>query len=404
MSTTNAKHLKILMMTWEYPPRIIGGISRVVEGLSRALATVGHEVHVVTPEMPGSPLEDNDQGVFIHRVRIESPTPSFHSWVLMMNHYLAKRVGRLINEIGNFDIVHVHDWLVLPSGSETKAFGNSTMVSTLHSLEYKRSGGVNTPESKMVDSLEWWITFESALIIVCSMSMKNDTITGFGVPEDKIWIIPIGVDAEKFRKCHPDRESVRAKYGAYHGEKLILFVGRLTQQKGCEYLIQAIPQISKQFNTKLVVVGDGSYREELESIAKASDGHKIRFTGFLPDNDLTELFLCADVLVIPSIYEPFGVVALEAMAAGLPIVASNVDGLGEIVVHERNGILVYPKDTSSIAWGISRIFSDSTNTQRLIENANNDIRTRFSWDAVAGLTLDLYRKALLIESSRKRET
>ncbi|HVB12293.1 MAG TPA: glycosyltransferase family 4 protein [Nitrososphaerales archaeon] len=402
MSTTNARHLKILMLTWEYPPRIIGGISRVVEGLSRALATVGHEVHVVTPEMPGSPLEDNDQGVFIHRVRIESPTPTFHSWVLMMNHYLTKRVGRLINEIGSFDIVHVHDWLVLPSGAETKAFCNSTMVSTLHSLECKRSGGVNTAESKMVDSLEWWITFESALVIVCSKSMQNDTVKEFGVPEDKIWIIPIGVDPEKFRRCHPDRDLVRAKYGANKGDKLILFVGRLTQQKGCEYLIRAIPQISKQFNTKLIVVGDGSYREELESIAKASDDHKIRFTGFLPDNELTELFVCADLMVIPSVYEPFGVVALEAMAAGLPVVASNVDGLGEIVVHERNGILVFPKDSSSIAWGISRILSDSANTQRLIVNANNDIRTRFSWDAVANLTLDLYHRALLMGSEGKR--
>ncbi len=128
------------------------------------------------------------------------------------------------------------------------------------------------------------------------------------------------------------------------GEKLILFVGRLTQQKGCEYLIRAIPQISKQFNVKLVVVGDGSYRGELETLAKTVNGQKILFTGFLPDDDLSELFLCADVMAIPSIYEPFGVVALEAMAAGLPVVASNVDGLGEVIVHEKNGILVFPKD------------------------------------------------------------
>ena len=246
----------------------------------------------------------------------------------------------------------------------------------------------------MADSLEWWITFESSLVIVCSKSMKNDTVKKFRAPEDKIWIIPIGVDSNKFKKYRPDRDLVRAKYGVNQGEKLILFVGRLTQQKGCEYLIRAIPQISKQFNVKLVVVGDGSYRGELETLAKTVNGQKIIFTGFLPDDNLSELFLCADVMAIPSIYEPFGVVALEAMAAGLPVVASNVDGLGEVIVHEKNGVLVFPKDDSSLAWGISTILSDQTNTKKLIENAKKDIRARFTWDAVAVLTLDAYYKAI----------
>ncbi len=383
------------MLSWEYPPRIIGGISRVVEGLSRAIVRSGHEVHVITPEMPGLPLEDTDQGVFVHRVRIESPTPTFQTWVMMMNHYFAKRVGRLVNEIGDFDVVHVHDWLVIPSGSEVKAFRNTTMVSTLHSLEFKRSGGVNTPEIKMVDSLEWWITFESTFIIVCSKSMKNDTVKRFSVPENKISVIPIGVDSGKFLEAKVDRDLVRSKYGVNQTERLVLFVGRLTEQKGCEYLIRAIPLVSKQLDVKLIVVGDGSYRAELENVAKAVDGNRVRFTGFLSDTDLTELYLCSDAMVIPSIYEPFGVVALEAMAAGLPVVASNVDGLGEIVVHESNGILVFPKDASSIAWGISRILSDIPNTQRLTQNAKNDIRSRFSWDAVAKVTLDLYSQALM---------
>jgi glycosyltransferase involved in cell wall biosynthesis len=99
-------------------------------------------------------------------------------------------------------------------------------------------------------------------------------------------------------------------------------------------------------------------------------------------------------MVIPSVYEPFGVVALEDMAAGLPVVASNVDGLGEVIVHEKNGVLVFPKDSSSLAWGISTILSDQANTKRLIENAKVDIRTRFTWDAVAALTSDAYYRAI----------
>src|SRR5579872_5561854 len=175
------------MLTWEYPPRIVGGISRVVEGLSRSLTTAGHEVHVITNEMPNYPAEDNDRGVFIHRVAIESPTPNFHTWVMMMDHYFSKRAGRLVRETGNFDIVHVHDWLVFPTGTEMKNFlPLTTLVTTLHSLEYKRSGGINTPESKMVDSLEWWATYESSLIIVCSNSMLDDTQGHFRVSSSKI--------------------------------------------------------------------------------------------------------------------------------------------------------------------------------------------------------------------------
>jgi len=384
------------MFTWEYPPRIVGGISRVVEGLSRSLTELGQEVHVITNEMPGFPAEDNDRGVLVHRVAIESPTPNFHTWVMMMNHYFSKRAGRLVRETGDFDIGHVHDWLVLPTGAETKSYLGTTLVSTLHSLEFRRSGGVDTPESKMADSLEWWITYESSVIILCSESMKNDTISHFRVPQDKLRVIPIGIDQSKFKDRYPDRERTRAKYGVRAEEKLVLFVGRLTSQKGCEYLIRAIPYVARFFNVRLLIAGDGHLRGELEGIA-VSSGVRPRtiFAGFVNDDDLTDLFLCSDLMVIPSVYEPFGVVALEAMAARLPLVASNVGGLAEIIKHEENGLLVFPRDSSSIAWGISRILSDQANTQRLVKNASREAETRFSWSAVAKQTLEVYKEAKL---------
>jgi glycogen synthase len=383
------------MLTWEYPPRIVGGISRVVEGLSRALVRLGVEVHVITNEMPGSPGEASDQGVLVHRVPIESPAPNFHSWVLLMNHYFAKRAGRLSREVGQIDFVHVHDWLVLPVGAETKWYLGSSLVSTLHSLEFKRSGGVSTPESKMVDSFEWWITYESARIIVCSSSMKEDTKRHFGVPDDKIRLIPIGIDPSRFQSVVVNRDAVRAKFGISRDEKLVLFVGRLTSQKGCEYLVRAIPQVARYHNVKLLVVGEGYFREELERIAASSpEPWRTRFAGFLADETVTELFLSSDVLVVPSVYEPFGVVALEAMAAGLPVVVSSIDGLVEIVKHEENGILVYPRESSSIAWGISRVLSDPANTARLTENAKKDIAKRFAWEAVAKQTVNVYLESV----------
>jgi glycogen synthase len=388
--------MRILMLTWEYPPRIVGGISRVLEGLSRSLAEAGHEVHVVTNEMPNYPAEDMDRGVFLHRVAIESPTPNFHTWIMMMNHYFAKRVGRLIQEFGRFDLVHVHDWLVFPSGSETHHFYPETaLVTTLHSLEYRRSSGISTPENKMVDSLEWWSTYESSLVIVCSNSMYNDTRLHFQVPPDKVKVIPIGIDPSRFRGKTVDRDAVRRKYGVLPDERLVLFVGRLTNQKGCEYLIRAIPFVARYFNVKLLIVGDGYLRGELESLAeKAGVRSRTLFAGYVDDNDLSDLFLSSDLMAIPSIYEPFGVVALEAMAANLPVVASSVDGLSEVIQHEQNGILVFPRDSSSIAWGISHILSDSGNSKRLVDNASRDIENRFSWKAVAQETLNVYKQAM----------
>ncbi len=389
------KKFRILMLTWEYPPRIIGGISRVVEGLSRALTRLGNEIHVITNEMPGSPAEENDEGVFIHRVTIDSPAPNFHSWVLLMNHYFVKRAGILARQVGYFDLVHVHDWLVYTSGSEIKSMLGCHLISSLHSLEFKRAGSISSPEGSMVDSFEWWITYESSLIIVASGSMKADTKWRFNVPDSKIWVIPIGLDIGRFRRARPDRDAVRKKFGVNPLEKLVIFVGRLTHQKGCEYLIRAVPSVARYDNVRLIIVGDGYQRGDLEREAnQTGEGWRIRFTGFLPDSDLIDLMMSSDAMVIPSVYEPFGVVALEGMAAGVPIVASNVDGLGEIIRHDLTGILVYPKDPSSISWGISRILSDSSFAKLLVENATIELSNRFTWDAVARLTVDAYKIAL----------
>lgn len=349
---------------------------------------------MITNEMPGSPMEEVDQGVFIHRVAIPTPAPNFHSWVLLMNHYFAKRAAFLSREYGPCDIVHAHDWLVLPASSETKHFLGCTMVCTLHSLEYKRSGGVNSPEGYMIESFEWWLTYESSLVIVCSDSMKSDTKLKYSVPEDKLVVIPIGVDPAKFQRSGLDRGRVRAELGIGPLQKFALFVGRLTHQKGCEYLIRAIPSVSKYYDIRLIVVGEGYLRGDLEQVAKSTgEPWRIAFRGFLPDSDAVELMLSSDVMVMPSVYEPFGVVALEAMAARIPVVASQVDGLAEIVSHERTGLLVYPRDPSSISWGISRIFSDPQNTRRLVENAYEELSKRFTWDAVAAKTLECYARA-----------
>jgi glycogen(starch) synthase len=383
--------LKILMISWEYPPRIVGGISRAVDGLSKALTKKGDEVHVVTNEFPSALSEEDVEGVQIHRVPVEITAPNFHSWIMLMNHFFTKRIAQLAKE-HRFEIIHVHDWLTTPSGVEAKHFLDASLVTTLHSLESGRSGGLNSVESRMVDNVEWWSTYEAAIVIVCSVSMKGEVVKNFATPETKVWVIPNGVDPTKFA-TNVDKSWVRSRYNISDGDILALFVGRLTSQKGCEYLIRAMTKVEP--HVKLIVVGDGWMRNNLQSEAAASgQSWRIRFTGFLPDNEVVSLMKAADVLVIPSIYEPFGVVALEGMAAGVPVIGSDIDGLAEVIQHEYNGILVHAKDSNSIAWGIHRVLTDSDGSIRLAHNAAGDIRERFSWDAVANLTQEAYKKAL----------
>ncbi|NWG09335.1 MAG: glycosyltransferase family 4 protein [Nitrososphaerales archaeon] len=384
--------MKVLTLTWEYSPRIVGGISRHVEGLSEALVRRGAEVHVVTPDFPGVPYEEIVRGVHIHRVSVETPAPDFTTWVMLMNHYLAKRAADLANSLGGFDLVHAHDWLVTPVGIESKHFLGSDLITTLHSLEFKRVGSISSPFSRMVDSLEWWSTYESRRVIVCSNSMKWDVIHKFSVPEEKIMVIPNSIDTSKF-DLHVDRRSVRLRYGVHNGERLVLFLGRLTPQKGCEYLIKAMRLLPSHLNAKLIVVGDGWMRNDLEREAFGSDiGWRVRFTGFLPDGEVVQLLKSADALVVPSVYEPFGMVALEGMAAGAPVVASNVDGLSEVIKHDYNGVLVYSRDPSSIAWGINRVLSDSGYVQWIVGNARTIIHEKYNWDAIASLTIDAYKR------------
>ena len=384
--------MKICMLTWEFPPRIVGGIARHCFGLSRALSKRGHEVHVVTLEFPGAPAFEEMEGVKIHRVRIELGHPDFITWTFIFNHFMEKIVANLSKD-EEFDVIHIHDWLTAPVGISSKYYLRKPLVSTVHSIEIGRAQGLNNPNSLLIDGLEWWMTYESKKVISCSNSMKGELEQHFHLPSEKITVIPNAVDLSKYQR-NIDKNAVKRRYGIESHEKIILFIGRLVPQKGVEYLVRAIPLILQQHkDAKFVVVGDGWSRDYLENMVRSAGfGEKIRFLGFISDLELTELTMSADALVIPSVYEPFGIVALEGMAAGVPVVAANVGGLAEIIEHERTGVLVYSKNPESIAWGVNRILSDQGYANWLVQNAKKKVREVYSWEAAAQKTVEVYEE------------
>ena len=386
--------MKIGTLSWEFPPRVVGGIARHCEGLAKAQVQQGHDVSLFTLDFPGSPSYEEMGGIKVYRASTELGHPNFLTWVLLFNHFLSKRMADL-TKLVDFDVMHVHDWLAAFSGITFKHYTKKPMVLTVHSTEVGRAQGLHSPDSFSINGIEWWATYEADRVIVCSHSMKEEICNHFNLPEEKVDIIPNAIDSSKYQ-ISVDRGAIRQRYGVGWGEKMILCVGRLVPQKGVEYFIRAIPLIARRHpEAKYIIVGEGWSRDILEAEVKAT-GHanKIRFTGFASDTEVINLMTSADALIVPSIYEPFGIVALEGMATGVPVVASKVGGLAEVIEHEKTGLFVYPRNIESIAWGIDKILSDPDHARWLTENAKEKLHKAYSWEAVAMKTVEVYRKVV----------
>jgi len=383
--------MRIGMLSWEFPPRIVGGLARHVFGLAKGLAGQGHDVHVFTLDFPGAPAYEEIDGVKVYRAACEVGHPNFLTWALLFNHFIEKRMADACRPV-KFDVFHVHDWLTAPAGVSYKHLSRKPMVLTVHSTEYGRSS-LHSPDSFTIDGIEWWATYEADRVIVTSGAMKHEVCDHFHLPWEKVTVIPNAIDVSKFN-VSVDRWAVRARYGVQPHEKLVLCVGRLVPQKGIEYLLQAVPRVAwSHSGVKFVLVGEGWYRDHLQYVAHSTgQGWRVRFTGFVPDSELAALLASADVLVVPSVYEPFGIVALEGMAAGVPVVASQVGGLTEVVEHDRTGVLVYPRSPESIAWGIGHVLSNPDHARWLVGNAREVVQKAYSWEAIAMRTADLYKE------------
>ncbi len=388
--------LKIMMLTWEFPPRIIGGISPHVYYLSKSLAKDGAKVYIVTCDFPGAPEHENVDGVEVYRIdSYKNPSPDFASWVYLMNMNMQKEAAAIVNRIGGVDIFHAHDWLVATAGIGLKHVFRKPLIATIHSTEIGRRNGLHSDYEKMIHETEAWLTYEAWRVICCSNYMISHVKWAFGLPEDKLIMIPNGVDAKEYEKdSDADLSSFRMKF-ALPEEKIVLFVGRLVYEKGIHVLVNAMPKILEKVNAKFVIVGSGYMKESLAEIVRNMGlTHKVLFTGFLDDETLRNLQKCADVSVVPSLFEPFGIVALEAMAAKSPVVVSDSGGLSEIVEHDVTGVKVYPNNSDSLAWGVTRVLLDEKYANWLRETAYKKVKENFSWEKISNQTKNVYKNVL----------
>jgi len=389
--------LTVMMLTWEFPPRIIGGISPHVYNLSRSLAKNGTKVYVVTCDFPGAPQHEVVDGVEIFRIdSYKNPSPDFATWVYLMNVNMQKEAAALVNSLGGkVDVFHAHDWLVANAGIGLKHVFRKPLLVTMHSTEIGRRNGIHFDYERMIHETEAWLTYEAWKVICCSNYMVSHVQWAFGLPTDKLVMIPNGVDAEAYAKVeHSDLSSFRSKF-ALPEEKIVLFVGRLVYEKGVQVLVNAITKVLEKVNAKFVIVGNGYMKEQLSSIIKGLGlSHKVLFTGFVDDETLRKLQKCADVSVVPSLFEPFGIVALEAMAAKSPVVVSDTGGLSEIVEHGVTGVKVYVNNPESLAWGITKVLLDENYANLIRTNAYKKVQEKYDWKKIAKQTKAIYQSVL----------
>jgi glycosyltransferase involved in cell wall biosynthesis len=392
-----SKELTVMMLTWEFPPRIIGGISPHVYYLSRNLAKNGVKVYVVTCDFPGAPQQEIIDGVEVFRVdSYKNPSPDFATWVYLMNVNMQKEAAALVNSLGGkVDIFHAHDWLVANAGIGLKHVFRKPLLTTIHSTEIGRRNGIHFDYERMIHETEAWLTYEAWRVICCSDYMVSHVKWAFGLPTDKLVMIPNGVDAEVYTRIeHEDLSNFRSKF-ALPEEKIVLFVGRLVYEKGVHVLINTVPKVLEKVNAKFIIVGNGYMKEQLSNIVKNMGlAHKVHFTGFVDDETLRKLQKCADVSVVPSLFEPFGIVALEAMAAKSPVVVSDTGGLSEIVEHEVTGVKVYANNPESLTWGITKVLLDENFAKRIKENAYKKVQEKYNWNKIAQQTKATYETIL----------
>lgn len=378
----------VLMLSWEYPPEHVGGLGRHVCHLARELVKSKVNVTVLTKGSGGCKKERMDEGVrVVSFCPYDLHPPDFMAWALEFNiALLEKAVGSLE---GDFDIIHAHDWMVGLSAKALKNIWNVPLVSTIHATEHGRQGGLHNSLQRHISEVEWNLCYESWRVIACSNYMRREMMAIFGLPQDKIKVIQNGIGPEWFQvERAPSQEPV------------ILYVGRMVPEKGPQTAIEAMPEILRENKSaKLFMAGVGPMEDELKRrIANLGLEDRVFLMGMLGDKSLKKLYGNAHAAVFPSSYEPFGIVALEAMATGAPCVVGDTGGLAEIIRHNVTGKKVQPKNPSALATAVNSILKDKSLSERLSRNAKEEALTNYSWGDIAQRTKAVYAEVL--EKSR----
>jgi len=383
---------RVLILSWEYPPIVAGGLARHVRKLSEALVAQGVEVHVLTRGGREHVAEEVRAGVRIHRVAepvVPSDLDAFVSWVEGMNAHMHA-AGRQLGKRLRFDIVHGHDWLVAGAAAGIAERLRCSYLTTIHATEYGRhQGWVDKHPQAYIHGIETWMARRAERVITCSHYMRGHVADVFDIDERRITVIPNGIDPADLQPVG-DLGELRARFAA-PDERLVLLVGRLVYEKGFQLALDAMPRVIRRAgHVRFLVAGSGTHEAELRAQAERLGlMHHGTFMGWIGDDVLHSLYRIADLCVVPSIYEPFGLVALEAMASGCACIVADTGGLREVVPSADVGLRFRSRNPRALAAMMQRVLTDDALRDRLVAEASAHV-LRFDWADVAEQTSQVY--------------
>jgi len=304
---------------------------------------------------------------------------------------------RLIHGGTRIDLIHAHDTVAALAAVVLKrVYNRIPLITTLYDTVVGRSFGELKRKGKYLAELQSWVMESSDHTIATGKFMMDEYRNVFGLPESKIDNIPIGIRRQDF-----DTGEASQKAQGLSGSEVVLFLGRLVPEKGVQFLIKAAPLVTAEVpEVKFMIVGTGYYKQELLNLAKKLEvEERIVFAGPMSGQDKVSALREAAVVVMPSIYEPFGIVALEAMAPKTPLVVFDTGGLAEIVEHNVTGIKVKTGDIRGLASGIVRLLRDKTYSTRLSLRAYERVKSKYDWNLLAAQMIAVYERVIKEQKS-----
>ena len=389
--------VRVLHLSWEYPPLVYGGLGRHVAAITAAQVAAGDEVTVLT-QTEDEPGVDEVGGVRVVRVRRHGPELEFGGdaivdWVAGLESALSQAAGDLAADYSP-DVLHAHDWMVVNTALAAQQAFDKPLVATIHATEAGRhQGWLPNDLSRELHQREWLLSNSANRVITCSAAMKREAEHLFDLPTDRTAVVPNGIDLSAWNLIPTDRDAART---AHAGDgPLLVQTGRLEWEKGVDLTLAAVPLLQQQFpGVKLVIAGRGTMTEQFKDrAAEAGLGDAVEFLGWMPDHELRGLIAAADTVIVPSRYEPFGLVALEAAALGAPVVVADTGGLTEIADNGRVALTFPRNDAEGLAAAVTRVLTDSNVTQQRNKTAQQALVETYPWTRVAALTEQVYRDA-----------
>ncbi len=370
--------LKLGFFCWESLHAVrLGGLANAATHLAEALAK-DHEVHFFTR---GDFPDREVAGVTYHYC--QPAGENIVDYCRSMSHQMVdgfRKVG------GDFDYLHFHDWHTVEA---LRALQDQNTIFSFHSTEFGRHGNTVGTEQifRDITDIERTGAHLARQVTAVSGVLRDEVVSLYEIPEEKCEVVPNGVIPREYQRTVNVRQ-VKQEYGVPADAPMILFIGRLAFQKGPDLLLDGAPDVFSEYpDAHVLIAGEGMMLAALQARVR---GMPVRFLGLIPDAEYVRLLNAADLVVIPSRNEPFGLVLLEAWSASRAVVATNVGGLSENIDHLIDGVKV-AVNPAAIAQGINRVIGDPSRLRALGAEGRQKIETRFRWDAIAGTFTEIYR-------------